>query len=477
MIDLILKKPIIPGLAYCRFLGGNKMDINMDYEFFLENILGLMVINGEGNLVYMNRQCAEYIKMDQEKSMGKYVTDVFPPSKMQKLLTGDKTFNTDFYFHEGRMSVSSQAQLRKDGEILGVLEYDIIQDLDSLEDLLGKYAMVLNDEMKYYKEQFRNLRRTKYSIENLIGSSQKMQDLKKQIEMAATTNSTVVITGETGTGKELVAHSIHNLSIRKFGGFIKINAANFPETLAESEFFGYEDGAFTGAKKGGKKGKFEMANEGTLFIDEISQMPLVLQPKLLRALQEREIDRLGGEKSIPVNVRIIAATNEDLKDMVKVGRFREDLFYRLNVFNIDVPPLRERLEDLPELVMYRIEQLNLEMGKNIVKVEESVYPYLEKYDWPGNVRELYNIVEKSMNYADGDTLKIEHFRPDSQNGAIDLDSLKKLGNPIDVVRREAERKLILHVLEMFQGNKTKTAEYLKISRPLLYQKMNRLGIN
>ncbi len=452
------------------------MVIDKDYEFFLENILGLIVINSDGNLVYMNRQCAEYIKMDQEKSIGKNITEVFPPTKMLELLSGDKTINTDFYFHDGRMSVSTQAQLRKDGKVVGVLEYDIIQDLDSLEDILSKYAMVLNDEMKYYREQFRNLRRTKYSIENLIGTSKKMEDLRKQIEMAATSNSTVIITGETGTGKELVAHSIHNLSSRKFNGFIKINAANFPETLAESEFFGYEDGTFTGAKKGGKKGKFEMADGGTLFIDEVSQLPLSLQPKLLRVLQEREIDRLGGEKSIPIDVRIIAATNEKLKDMVKAGKFREDLFYRLNVFTIDVPSLRERLEDLPELIMYRIEQLNLEMGKNIVKVEDSVYSYLKKYEWPGNVRELYNIIEKAMNYAVGDTLKLEYFRPDSQNGAMDLGTLSKLGNPIEIVKREAERKLIMHVLEMFQDNKTKASKYLKISRPLLYQKMARLGI-
>lgn len=452
------------------------MDINKDYEFFLENILGLMVINAEGNLVYMNRQCADYIKMDHEKSLGKYITEIFPPSKMQNLLTGDKAINTDFYFHDGRMSVSTQVQLKQEGKVMGVLEYDIIQDLDSLEDILSKYALVLNDEMRYYREQFRNLRRTKYSIENLIGTSKKMDDLRKQIELAAASNSTVIITGETGTGKELVAHSIHNLSSRKFNGFVKINAANFPETLAESEFFGYDDGAFTGAKKGGKKGKFELANGGTLFIDEVSQLPIQLQPKLLRALQEREIDRLGSDKSIAIDVRIIAATNEDLKDLVKSGRFREDLFYRLNVFNIEVPPLRERLEDLPDLVMYKIDQLNLEMGKNIMNVESAVYPYLEKYEWPGNVRELYNIVEKAMNYAKGDTLKLEHFRPDSHNGTADFNSLSKIGNPIEIVKKEAERKLIMHVLEMFHGNKTKAAGYLKIPRPLLYQKMRRLGI-
>lgn len=452
------------------------MDNHDVYEFYLENIQGLMVINAESKLIYMNKQCADYIKMDLEKSLGKNILEVFPPSKMQQLLTGNKTLNTDFYFHDGRMSVSTQAQLRKGNEIVGVLEYDIVQDLDSLEDLMEKYAHVLNEELKYYKEQFRKLSRTKYSIDHIIGSSRAIQDLKRQIELAAGTNSTVVITGETGTGKELVAHAIHNLSSRKFDAFIKVNAANLPETLAESELFGYDEGAFTGAKKGGKKGKFELASGGTLLIDEISQLPSPLQPKLLRTLQEKEIDRLGGEKSIPIDVRIIASTNENLQDLVNEGRFREDLFYRLNVFTIETPPLRERLEDLPELIAYQVGQLNLEMGKNIVKVDDAVYDYLKKYNWPGNVRELHNIVEKAMNYADGDTLKLEYFRLGSRNGGIDLGELSKLGNPIEVVKREAERKLILHVLEMFGGNKTKASQFLKLSRPLLYQKMKRLGI-
>jgi len=322
------------------------------------------------------------------------------------------------------------------------------------------------------------LRRTKYSLENIIGSSQKIQDLKKQIMTAAVTNATVIITGETGTGKELVAHSIHNLSTRIFGSFVKINAAGLPETLAESEFFGYEEGSFTGAKRGGKKGKFELANNGTLFIDEINQMPLNLQPKILRVLQEHEVDRIGSESSVPIDVRIIAATNQDLENLIKKGQFRQDLYYRLNVFPITIPPLRERLEDLPELVMDKIEQLNLELGKSISEVEGKVYEYLRSYDWPGNVRELYNIVEKAMIYVDIDEhiLRVEYFNFRVDNTRIDLETLSKFDKPIEVITREAERKLINEVLIMFGGNKTKAAQYLKIPRPLLYQKMERLGI-
>jgi transcriptional regulator with PAS, ATPase and Fis domain len=452
------------------------MNLSKAYEFFLDHIYGIMVIDRDGNVVYMNRQCADYIKVDLASSIGKYVTDVFPPSNMQNLLTGDKRVNSNFYFADGRMSFSMQVQLREGDAIVGVLEYDLIQDADALEDFVAKYTKILAEERKIDREQFRNLRRTNYSIGDLIGSSPKMIELKSRIMQAATTNSTVVITGETGTGKELVAHSIHNLSARTFGNFIKINAAGFPESLAESEFFGYDEGAFTGAKKGGKKGKFELADAGTLFIDEINQMPLSLQPKILRALQEREIDRVGGVGSVRIDVRIIAATNRDLEELVREGSFREDLFYRLNVLPIRIPPLRERKEDLPELVMDKIVKLNLELGKNIIYVDDAVHNRLRSHDWPGNVRELHNALEQAMNYAEGDTLRAEYFNLRIDNSRLDLSKLSSFENPIEAIRREAERKLINDILAMFDGNRSKTADYLKISRPLLYQKMARLGI-
>lgn len=452
------------------------MDISRDYDLFLDAITGLMVIDKQGNVVYMNEQCADYIKVDREKILGQYVTEVFPPSTMQNLLKGNNKYHTNFYFHEGRMSVSTQVQLRKDGEIVGVLEYDMIQTIDALDDLLAQYAETLKAEMSYFREQMRNFSSTKYSINNIIGSSQKVQELKYQIELAATTRSTILIYGETGTGKELVAHSIHNLSARAFNNFVKVNAVGMAESLVESELFGYVDGAFTGARKGGKKGKFQQANEGTLFIDEINQMPLSVQPKLLRALQEEEVAPVGSEEDVEVDVRVIAATNQDLKEMVDRGEFREDLFYRLNVFPINVPPLRERLEDIPELVEAKVRTLNNEMGKSITKIDADVYRKLRAYHWPGNIRELYNRVEAAMNYASGDILLPEHFNWRVDNSKINLDEIENQENPIEAIKKEAERKLINETLRKFGGNKSKTASWLKISRPLLYQKMKRLGI-
>lgn len=452
------------------------MGIEKDYKLLLENIAGLMVIDTDGNLVYMNERCADYIKADPKKSIGKYINEVFPPSTMTNLLKGNKQYNCNFYFVDGRMSVSSQIQLRKNGKIVGVLEYDLFEETDELDEFLNMYAGELRKEVSYFREQVRSFKGTKYSIDNIIGSSQVMQDLRQQIEIAANSTSTVLVLGETGTGKELVAHSIHNLSPRAFNEFIKVNAAGFVETLIESELFGYVDGAFTGARKGGKKGKFELADQGTLFIDEIQHMPMSTQSKLLRALQEGEISPVGSEEELSVNVRVIASSNMNLEKMVSRGEFRADLFYRLNVFPIFIPPLRDRMEDIPELVRHHVEELNKEMGKNIERVDPSVFGMLMNHSWPGNIRELYNRVEGAMNYADGDTLSVEHFNIRKEPIGYDPESLEKMDNPIEMTKQMAERNLIREVLARNGNNKTRAAEVLKISRPLLYQKMKRLGI-
>jgi transcriptional regulator with PAS, ATPase and Fis domain len=453
------------------------MDTSDIFELYCEHILGLMVIDTSGNLVYMNRQCADYIEVDRESSIGNPIREVFPPSTMEEMLSKDEDTDSDFYFCDGRISFTRRMKLKKGGEVVGVIEYDLLQENDSLKQFMNKYANILIAETKQNAERLKSLRRTNYSLADLVGSSSAMNDLKSKIMHAATTASTVVITGETGTGKEIVAHSIHNLSRRTLGRMIKVNAAGLPDSLVEAEFFGYEEGAFTGAVKGGKKGKFELADGGTLFIDEISSMPMSLQPKILRTLQEMEIDRIGGTDSIPVDVRIIAATNQDLMELVSMGRFRPDLYHRLNVFPINIPPLRERKEDIPELVMDKVVELNMKFGKNVLNVDDEVYKKLDNYDWPGNVRELHNRIENAMNYVEGDTLMWPHFNFRVDNSRIDLESLKRFDNPIAHIRDEAERKLINEILIMQGGNKSKAAAYLNIPRPLLYQKMKRLGID
>lgn len=274
-----------------------------------------------------------------------------------------------------------------------------------------------------------------------MGKSSAVRKLKEEIIAASKSNSTVMITGETGTGKELVAQAIHALSLRRKERIIKINSSAFPDNLVESELFRYEEGSFTGAVKNGKKGKFEQADKGTLFIDEINQMPVSVQPKILRVLQEREVDHIGSEHSIPVDVRIIAASNQDLKKLVAEGKFREDLYYRLNVFPIYVPPLRDRLEDLELLINTKIRTLNIDLGKSISKVDGDVFEAFRRYDWPGNIRELQNKLEQAMNNVsdDEETLMLEHFSKGAGEDEVDIEKLRSLDNPIEEIKKQAER--------------------------------------
>jgi len=445
-----------------------------DYELILDHLPGAMVIDMKGTIVYINKQCADYIGTDREYALGRDVREIFPDTKMVDSLKLDKP-EIVFYNSFG-IGISVEVPLFSNGEKIGLLEYDIVQGSEILYELADNYTQFLDQELKYLKHQINELRSTKYSINNIIGDSEPIMKMKETIISAAKTNSTVLIYGETGTGKELVAHSIHSLSKRAKHNLVKINAANIPESLVESELFGYEGGTFTGADSKGKKGKFELADKGTLFIDEIHQMPLAVQPKLLRALQENEIERIGGTESIPVDVRIIVTTNQDLRALVQSGKFREDLFYRLHVIVIKVPPLRERLDDIPQLVDYFVNYYNKSMGRKIRTIDKRIYNVFRNYNWPGNVRQLQNTIERGVSFAKGDHLRLEDMDLNDAMRGGETKEKSDFRDPIKAVKYDAEKKLILSALARFQGNKTKTAEYLGIQRPLLYQKMKRLGI-
>ncbi|MBC2722780.1 MAG: sigma 54-interacting transcriptional regulator, partial [Desulfosporosinus sp.] len=280
------------------------------------------------------------------------------------------------------------------------------------------------------------------------------------------------IRGESGTGKEMLARSIHNLSSRQQGMFMAINCTAIPEALLESELFGYEEGAFTGARKGGKIGKFELANKGTLFLDEIGDMPLFLQAKILRVLQERQIERIGGIVPIPVDVRVIAATHRNLEEMMTKGEFREDLYYRINVFPIDIKPLRDRKEDLQILCEHFIEGFNQRLNKNVKLISNGFRQKLMEYSWPGNVRELQNIIEYAMNLAKDSTLTEEHLSPRLKN-------IKTQNEEDEFNLEKVERETIKRCYQMFgagvQG-KEKAAKALGIGIATLYRKLARYNI-
>jgi DNA-binding NtrC family response regulator len=312
----------------------------------------------------------------------------------------------------------------------------------------------------------------RYGFDNIVGKTPQMHKIFERVEEVANTKTTVLITGESGTGKELIAKAIHYHSSRRDGPFIRINCAALPAGLVESELFGHEKGSFTGAIKQ-SRGRFELAHEGTLLLDEISEISLHLQAKLLRVLQEREFERVGSGIPIQVDVRIVATTNRDLRELIERGKFREDLFYRLNVVPIHIPPLRERKEDIPALAQHFLKKSNQENNRQIEGIAQKVYELFMEYPWPGNVRELENYIERAVVTAQGKILTPRDFSKE-----LSLGKFRSSSGKIDVgiTIEEAARELILRTLKAQGGNRTRTAEILGISTRTLRNKLHEYGL-
>ena len=351
-------------------------------------------------------------------------------------------------------------------------------DIDQLKMILAKAVDTLN--LKAEVDKLYTILREDDLTKESFGRSHKMQRLINSVEkLASSTDTTILLEGESGTGKEVVAKFIHQKSPRKNNVFIQINCSAIPKELAESELFGHEKGAFTGASQKVKLGKFELANGGTLLLDEIGELSLDLQSKLLRVLQERKFYRLGGEKEISVNVRILAATNKNLEEEVRKGNFREDLFYRLNVARITIPPLRERKEDIAMFVFSFLKEFAQKFNKTITGIDKSALEFLENYPWKGNIRELKNVIERAALLSEDSELKEKHFHfleDSSHTGNISQDKfvlkIPSKGIEIDVVLKE----LILKTLKITSGNQVKAAKILGLSRSKLRYRMEQLGI-
>jgi len=313
------------------------------------------------------------------------------------------------------------------------------------------------------------------SLEYFPGSSPLMTRLYQRMERIARTGSTVLITGESGVGKEVSARMIHSGSAVSSGPFLAVNIGGVPENLLESELFGYEKGAFTGADRQ-KKGLFELAAGGTLFLDEIGEMPLPLQIKILRVLQERQFRRLGGLDNLTIDARIIAATNRSLEEMIDSGEFREDLYYRLNVARLEIPPLRERMDDLPRLTGFLIEKLNLRMGLHVETLSRDAWDTLSRYPFPGNIRELENILERGMIFAEDGILKTEDLELPSVIRAH-APSRQTASAPQGKTLKELERSSILSALQRWEGNRSKAAKELGISRRTIINKIQEYGLD
>ncbi len=444
------------------------------YETILDNIQnGVMIIDPDGKIIFFSKTYGNFLGVDPDKMVGKHCTDVLENTRMHIVAkTGIPEINQPHRIKDQDMVVQ-RIPIEMNGEVIAVYGQVMFKDVRDVH-ALSKKLNVLESKVEFYEKELESLRSSKYTINNIVGKSERMVELKKMALKASQTHSPVLLIGESGTGKELFAHAIHHASDRRPYPFIRLNCAAIPKDLLESELFGYEPGAFTGAGTRGKPGKFELAHKGTIFLDEISDLPLEMQPKLLRVLEEKETERLGGTRITKSNFRLITATNENLEKCVEQGKFRKDLYYRLNVIPIPIPPLRERKEDIPFIAANLVEILNKDIGTGVTQISPEVLTILENYDWPGNVRELANILERMIYAAEGDTIEVCHlpfFLQRMEKGLVNSHPahLKRL-------REDMEKEALLHAIRISNNNKNKAAKLLGIHRTAVYKKMKKLNI-
>jgi PAS domain S-box-containing protein len=449
-----------------------KSTLESALESFFENIV---IVDKKGYIQMMNRTYADFLGVDHQEVVGKHVTEVIDNTRMHIVAATGKAEIAEIQRINDRNSVVTRIPIIKDGEVIGAVGKSMFKDIKDLQ-TVARQINTLQHQLEYYKEELRKVHGGKYTFDSIVGKSEKMEWLKSIAVRAAKGNSTVLILGESGTGKELFAHAIHNASPRCHGPLIKVNCAAMPENLLESELFGYDEGAFTGARKGGKPGKFELANGGTIFLDEIGDMTLAMQAKLLRVLQEREIERVGGTKSVKVDVRVIAATNRDLEAMIERSEFRQDLYYRLNIISLLILPVRERKEDIPSLVTSLLKKINNQTPHLVEGVSDEALEYLMAYSWPGNVRELENILERAVNLMDEESYILPEHLPPVLKKQHKIKDSEESGKQLAGIMGDAEKQAIYRALETAGGNKSKAAQILGIHRSGFYQKLRKYGL-
>lgn len=440
-------------------------------ESILENAFEwLVVVDREGRIIYINESYCKFLEIDREKAIGRHVTEVIENTRMHIVTQTGKEELADLQYIKGNYMIANRIPIKLNGEVIGAIGSVIFRDTSEWMQM-SSHVKNMMTKIESYIEDINS--GAKYSLEHILATSPKMKELKERVKLIASSDISVLIRGESGTGKELFAHSIHRLSQRSEQPFIKVNCAAIPEHLLESELFGYEEGAFTGAKKGGKKGKFQLANGGTIFLDEIGDMPLNMQVKLLRVLQDQEVEPIGATKPVQLDVRIIAATNRPLEKMMEEKRFREDLYYRINAIPFHIPPLRERPEDILVLANHFIQQASKKAGKRIKGMTREVEHLLCTYSWPGNIRELQNALEAATYLSSGEWI-IKEVLPDYLQKD---DSLYPFGNKtLKEMLEETEKRIIQQSLQMHQYDKLQTAKALGISKSSMYEKLKKYEI-
>ncbi|NLZ53147.1 MAG: sigma 54-interacting transcriptional regulator [Thermoanaerobacteraceae bacterium] len=423
---------------------------------------GIIAIDRNGIITTFNPAAEKILKVSAKDALGQNIADIISADipMLKTIVTGESYDNEEMIINTPKLKshyiTSGRPILDEEGNPIGAVAS--LKDIENVMELIHTFTqppMITFDE--------------------ILGESKEITRVKELARIVAKGDSTVLIRGESGTGKELFARSIHMASSRRERPFVAVNCAALPDTLLESELFGYEEGAFTGAKRGGKRGLFQYADKGTLFLDEIGELSPHLQVKLLRVLQENKIRRVGADEEIPVDVRIIAATNRNLEELMKNGQFRDDLYYRLNVIPLVIPPLRDRKEDIPILTRAFVKKLSYKMNKNFIEISDEAMECLINYDWPGNIRELSNVIERAMNLCDG-IIQSQHLFLQHKELVSPIVSGKFRQRTLKEMVAETEKRAILDALDTY-GSIRKAAQALGVTHATVINKMKKYKID
>lgn len=460
-------------------LMGQALDSNnIMLKIFDDINIAISVVDENLITRFWNKSAEKMYEISREKVLNRPITEFFPNALLQKVIKEGKAYKNVYNSpRDNCHNIISATPIFDNGKVVGGIGYDKdVSELMRLSELLNK----TQTNLELLEKETTRINESKYSFSKVIGNSQKFQQAINLAKSVAQSNISILLTGESGTGKEVFTRAIH-LESNRSGYFIPINCSAIPEELMESELFGYEGGAFTGASKEGKIGKFELANNGTLFLDEIAELPLSMQPKILRVLDDGIITRVGGQVWTKVDVRVIAATNKDIKKMVDEGTFRKDLFYRLNSAQILLPPLRERKDDIPALVEEFVKEICIENKTNIKEIDPKLMLKLIDHKWEGNIRELKNIIEIMVilaKYNNIDILDI-HLLPENIFTNSESDNIIEHMNTLDIniITENAEKEAIKKALSIAKGNKSQAANLLNIPRSTLYFKLDKYGIS
>lgn len=446
--------------------------VNSPYE-------SMIVVDDQARIKFIPPIHEAFFGMRRGEAVGKHVTEVIENTNLHEVVKTGKAEIGKLQEMGGVMRVVARVPIIRNGRTLGALGRVMFKGPETVRELSNEVTK-LRSEVQFYRNGLSDLKRRSHTLDQMIGKSEAMSQLKADIMKVAPLYVPVLITGESGTGKELAAHAIHAMSPRNDNAMVLVNAAALPPGLVESELFGYEAGAFTGAEKKGRKGKFELADRGSLFLDEIGDMPTETQVKMLRVLQDGIFERVGSDHPRHSDFRLICASNRNFQDMINKNEFRLDLYYRISAVTIRMPSLSERLDDIPDLVNNFLAAFASRQGRSVTRVDHRVYDYLKQLEWPGNVRQLLHEVERAAIFCDGPEIKIENFRVPSDDYQMDtvrqvpgmsIAETAATSGKIQQAVNEVEKNMIRNALLKHRGNKKRAAEELGISRAYLYKKL------